>query len=135
MDYLKVRIPSFSYEIFSGSSKVVYEIKVSLRGVIYATHKRYSDFFELHKLLKSEYDNLPSFPARTFFALKNKSDLDKRRAALQNYLELVCQREEIVGNQNFFTFIELTNYVPDILADKIVLKAKVLRMARSFDRF
>ena len=38
-------------------------------------YKRYSEFNDLYKILKKLYNNLPDFPKKTFFAVKDEHTL------------------------------------------------------------
>ena len=50
--------------------------------------KRFKEFDELNNILKKSYANLPHFPQKTFFHLKEGSDLEKRRQELEHYLQV-----------------------------------------------
>ena len=57
-------------------------------GEIWTVEKRYSEFDELVKNLKSLFGNLPSLPGKTMFKLKEKHELDERMNLLDKFLKV-----------------------------------------------
>mmetsp|Transcript_16997 Transcript_16997/g.14887 ORF Transcript_16997/g.14887 Transcript_16997/m.14887 type:complete len:91 (+) Transcript_16997:63-335(+) len=83
----QITIPK--YKDVPDGKKVVtfYCIEVKKRGVDkWTLDKRYREFDDLLQALKKVYSNLPSLPGKTLFAIKEATDLEKRRAQLETFL-------------------------------------------------
>jgi sorting nexin-27 len=62
--------------------------------------RRYSEFLQLHKLLKEEFPDFPfpKLPRKWPFRL-SEQNLDGRRRALEQYLEKVCAIKVIADSE------------------------------------
>jgi len=68
---------------------IYYTIEMSKKGSgSWKLDKRFKEFDELNNILKKSYANLPHFPQKTFFHLKEGPDLEKRRQELEHYLQV-----------------------------------------------
>ena len=74
--------------------------------------KRYSQLEYLDKILRKNPNysaNLSSFPPKKYFFNKDKDFLSKRKDDLQKYLSKLTLLTDILSNNDFVTFFELTN--------------------------
>ena len=62
-------------------------------------NKRYSEFDTLDKLIKDNYPNLPSLPAKTFFKLSDSKYIEERQKVLNTYIKV-----------SFYTIFDVSNF-------------------------
>lgn len=62
-------------------------------------NKRYSEFDTLDKLIKDNYPNLPSLPAKTFFKLSDSKYIEERQKVLNTYIKV-----------SFYTNFDVSNF-------------------------
>ena len=67
-----------------------YEIVLNLGRRIWHIEKRYNEFAELDKALRSKHPNLPAMPGKTLFALTESASIEQRRVGLNSYLKVSC---------------------------------------------
>lgn len=53
-------------------------------------------------------------PGKTLFKIKNKKQLDKRKAQLETFLKECINRKDIESNEAFKTFLEIDKHSPDL---------------------
>lgn len=86
---ITANVPEFK-KLFEGSKDVVFfTIKIKADGNEWKLQKRFSELHKLHEDLLHNHGNLPSFPKKTLFPLKNYEDIDNRRMKLSIYIEVV----------------------------------------------
>lgn len=67
----------------------IFIVEVKARdGHSWKISKRFSDFVELHAKLAKLYNKLPSLPSKTFFSLKNETEIEYRRILLNEYTQV-----------------------------------------------
>ena len=111
--------PSFyisieKYKYDSIEKAIFYEIEIGFQhddtiNVTYIS-KRYSELFEFEKQIKHLMKNLyyqPNFPPKRFFKNFEKTFLDERNEALQNYLSYLCKIPNIFEFDPFFEFFNI----------------------------
>ena len=84
--------------------------------------KRYNEFKALHSSLSKIYINLPSIPGTTFFKMTSNEQLNKRKLALEKFLQACVQRKDIFLNQEFRNFLELEENAPEVIANDVKIK-------------
>ena len=70
--------------------------------------KRYNEFKDLHTILNKLYPNCPSVPGKSFFKVTALDELNKRKDLLENFLKECITRKDIMNNELFRTFIEVS---------------------------
>ena len=71
-----------------GKSVTFYQVAVNLGRRKWTMEKRYNEFAELDKVIRSNHPNLPNMPSKTFFAMREMANLENRRVQLHAYLEV-----------------------------------------------
>ncbi|XP_021363849.1 sorting nexin-13-like isoform X2 [Mizuhopecten yessoensis] len=83
----------------SGKSYAVFAIRVTRKEQddedIQEVYRRYSDFHDLNMLVQEKFPELqgPHLPGKTVLKQMNKEFLEKRRKALDNYLQTLLNKE------------------------------------------
>ena len=88
-------------------------VHVALGRRKWTLEKRYNNFSDLDKLLRSKYANLPKLPAKTYFKLKTDEQIDNRRAQLHTYLQEIVNRPDMRTNPIFRSFLEIDEQIPE----------------------
>ncbi|OMJ72509.1 hypothetical protein SteCoe_29028 [Stentor coeruleus] len=91
---MEIRIPSYREIEHGKKSFIAYQIVVSFREWRNIVEKRYSEFVELHevmkliqKIIKKPIPNLPPHKAlKSLLSKLSEEDLEERRRDLENYL-------------------------------------------------
>jgi hypothetical protein len=92
----------------TGKSLVIfYQIMLSNNKHRWEVRKRYNEFRELHKQLKSVIGFLPSFPSKTLFKVKNEEQIQNRKMKLEVYLKLLLDRVDVFAYPYFIEFLEV----------------------------
>lgn len=112
---MEIKVPS-SRDI-TENNKVfkVYQVEVCYRGWEHSFEKRYSEFLELHrvmKLLRRVHNvELPHFPGqmvwKQLFSKLNSEDVELRRRGLETYLQELVGTECARRSRFFMEFIEM----------------------------
>lgn len=85
----RIRIPSAGLVTDGTGTYTLYQVEVELIGHTWALAKRYSDFDELHRHLRSCYKNVlseerwPPFPEKTWLGRFDSSTVETRRLQLE----------------------------------------------------
>jgi hypothetical protein len=58
---------------------VYYQVHVCSGRRKWKLDKRYNEFSELDKNMRAKHANMPKLPAKTYFTLKQESDIEVRR--------------------------------------------------------
>ena len=85
---LKVEITNNFNKQLGGKSVTFYEVSVNLGRRVWKLEKRYNEFSELDKILRSKHPNLPNMPGKTFFAMTEKASIETRKTGLNSYLKV-----------------------------------------------
>ena len=68
---------------------VFYQIEISKKGSEkWNVEKRFSEFDALDKALRPIYGNLPALPGKSLLAIKQATELERRREGLEKYLKV-----------------------------------------------
>ena len=79
--WAQVELPEFQRTHDERGNEVVfYMVHVALGRRKWVLEKRYNNFSDLDKLMRSKHANLPKLPAKTYFKLKTDEQIDNRRA-------------------------------------------------------
>ncbi|KAH3833702.1 sorting nexin-24-like [Dreissena polymorpha] len=100
---LRVSIPSFQKVEENGESFTAYRVDVFQSGQSHYLYKRYSEFEDLHKLLKKVITT-PEFPPKKVLKFSNKV-IEQRRVTLELYLQGILNGETIP--RSFFKFLQV----------------------------
>uniref|UniRef100_A0A914DG65 Sorting nexin-27 n=1 Tax=Acrobeloides nanus TaxID=290746 RepID=A0A914DG65_9BILA len=100
---LPITIPTYQNICLSGERFVAYNIHMAGRHL---GSRRYSEFVQLHKLLKEEFPDFifPKLPKKWPFKL-SEQQLDSRRRNLEQYLEKVCAVKVIADSDVMQEFL------------------------------
>ena len=104
----------------SGSPYILYEVTTILRdrpeGPGHVTHKRFSEFDTLHKLVKSSFSaklnkskqfTMPSKPKKTLLKRFDEASCEKRRVELEAYLQALIRIPAIGSNPDVLRFLNV----------------------------
>jgi hypothetical protein len=112
---LQINIPSF-HQVGSGRSAfTIYTIELRVGDWEHSVEKRYSDFSELHRVMKLMSrvvsDKLPPFPGqklfKNFFGSLSETDLQDRRAALEGYMRTLTRTASAQSSHYFPEFLQI----------------------------
>lgn len=87
--------------------------------------KRYNNFSDLDRLMRSKHANLPKLPAKTYFKLKTDEQIDARRAQLHTYLQEIVNRPDMRTNPIFRSFLEIDEQIPESVSYQPVKLAEI----------
>lgn len=104
---------------------VFFNIQVKLGKREWQLLKRYSQFESLDAELRAKHPQLPKLPGKTFFALKAKEDIGKRREDLNAYLSDIVNRQDLRTNSHFRDFLELDTQIPESVVNTPVKAAEI----------
>lgn len=69
---IHITIPKF-YEKAAGKVVIFYQNIIQMGKEIWEVEKRFSQYDDLHNMLKKKYANLPRMPAKGFFKLNSEA--------------------------------------------------------------
>ncbi|CAD8054379.1 unnamed protein product [Paramecium sonneborni] len=107
-----LQIKNLGFEEFygqNGEKFLRYSFQISLGPQKYIIWKRFSQFDELHNLLKQRYQQLPQLPYKTTASLQQISP-NLRSLNLQQYLQDLIKVPTIGENIHVRQFLEMRNY-------------------------
>ena len=88
---MNAEILSYEERVTDGKNNVVFykvQIGFTKNNKKWVLSKRYSEFDALDKLIKDNYPNLPSLPAKTFFKLSDSRYIEERQKVLNVYIKV-----------------------------------------------
>lgn len=103
-----------------GLGTVVYLLRVEAEGFSVVLEKRYSQFLELHRVMKMRYhsqhlEKLPSFPGKKvlkhMFGGLTPEDIEDRRAKLDLYMRKLENNANSRDSHYFLEFLQLPKAV------------------------
>ncbi|CAD8162927.1 unnamed protein product [Paramecium pentaurelia] len=103
--HIKIQVDSYTSE----KSVIRYVIAVECSNNKWQIYKRYSEFEEIHFKLVELFNELPQFPKKQIFHL-NRSEVQFRMQQLNDYLNQLLDRKEIVNSVIFRDFLILDQY-------------------------
>ena len=114
---LEIKIIEYFEKYIGGKLVTFYKIQIfdNLSKENWIIEKRYSEIDLLHKTISKLYPNIPPMPGKTFFKIKNKDQLDKRKDQLELFLRECINRKDIESNEAFKTFLEIDKHSPDLV--------------------
>lgn len=95
-------------------SYYTYSVRTTVSGRSYTVDKRYSDMLSLHKKLKKQMKNVPSFPPKQMRNHDYKV-LDARKAALSRYFHEIAQSNLIT--KSLLDFLDVRHFPPSLAYD------------------
>lgn len=104
-----------SFEKLSDEKHYVYHLTIQFKDWSVTIPKRYSEFLELHHVMKvikrSTGYALPKFPKKMkikyFLGLLNNQDMHNRRQALESYMKALESGDLVTHSKYFIDFINL----------------------------
>jgi len=104
---ISISIDSFTDQLSNGKLKTFYTISIRSEGLSWDINRRYKEFEFLHKKLKQVCGKLPILPKKTLFKIKSEADKEKRKLKLNEYLQVLAERNDTSTNQYFLEFTEV----------------------------
>jgi hypothetical protein len=112
---LQISIPSFHQVGLGRSSFTIYTIELRVGDWAHTLEKRYSDFHELHRVMKLMSrvvsDQLPRFPGqkifKNLFGALSEGDRQERRAALEVYMRTLTRTASAQSSHYFPEFLQI----------------------------
>ncbi|KAE9555468.1 hypothetical protein FO519_001323 [Halicephalobus sp. NKZ332] len=100
---LPITIPSYQNVSLNGERFIAYNVHMAGRHL---GSRRYSEFVQLHKVLKEEFPDFefPKLPNKWPFKM-SEQQLDARRRGLEQYLEKVCAVKVIADSEIMQEFL------------------------------
>ena len=103
---IRINVPEYKESKIEGTT-VFFVIKVSNKEKEWLLEKRFSEFDDLVKALKVNYANIPNLPSKTFLFKMNVKDLEQRRAGLEDFLQAVVCRNDLMNSEQVKQFLQL----------------------------
>ena len=121
---IAISIKSFSDRHVEKKVVTFYDLEITsnITQNSWMLSKRYNEFKALHSSLSKIYINLPSIPGTTLFKMTSTEQLNKRKFALEKFLQACVQRKDIFLNQEFRNFLELEENAPEVIANDVKIK-------------
>lgn len=119
---LSVIIKSYKEKYIERKSDIFYLIQLTNNNTNkkWELEKTITDFQILYEKMLKLYPDIPSIPKITIFKITSLHTLDKRKYALQYFLQHCINRKYILLNKDFITFLELPQNIPEILGNSII---------------
>lgn len=102
------------------SNVLLYQLRVTAEGFDILLHKRYSQFLELHRVMKMRYhsqhlEKLPRFPGKKtlkqVFGGLSEEDIEERRRGLEVYMRALECNANSRESHYFLEFLQLPKTV------------------------
>ena len=121
---IAITIKSFSDRYVEKKSVTFYDLEITsnITQNSWILSKRYNEFKALHSSLSKIYINLPPIPGTTLFKMTSNEQLNKRKLALEKFLQACVQRKDIFLNQEFRNFLDLEENAPEVIANDVKIK-------------
>mmetsp|Transcript_7156 Transcript_7156/g.13112 ORF Transcript_7156/g.13112 Transcript_7156/m.13112 type:complete len:130 (+) Transcript_7156:2199-2588(+) len=112
---LQIDIPSYHKVGTGRSAFTIYRVELRIGDWSHVVEKRYSDFHELHRVMKLMSrvinDKLPHFPGQKIFkhllGSLTEGDIQERRTALENYMRLLTRTVSAKSSHFFPEFLQI----------------------------
>ncbi len=75
---------------------------------------RYNEFYDLFYLFQSYFYKLPNLPGKSLGKVSNLTELNRRKDMLNDFLNEIVRRPDLLSNPNTIKFLKLENHFPDI---------------------
>lgn len=103
---IKITVPEYKESKIEGST-VFFVIEVSNKENKWILEKRFSEFDGLVKALKVNYANIPALPGKSYLFKMTDKDLDNRRVGLQDFLQALVCRNDLMNSEQVKQFLQL----------------------------
>ena len=119
--YLSILIKSYKEKYIERKSEVYYLIQIenNISNKKWEIEKTIIDFQLLYESLFKLYPKIPLIPKKTLFKITSLHNLDKRKYALQYFLQYCITRKDILLNEDFIKFLKIPQYSPEIIGNSI----------------
>ena len=110
---LEIKVTNFLFD-FDKKKKFAYYI-ISCRytrHIKWEVKRRFKQFERLAEDLKRSFISIPALPGKTFFTITKDAKLEKRREALDSFVQDVVRREEMFSHPHFYNFFMVAQNVP-----------------------
>ncbi|OMJ81869.1 hypothetical protein SteCoe_17570 [Stentor coeruleus] len=119
---MELFIPSSQQVREGGKSYYVYKVEVRFAGWKNTLEKRYSEFLELHRVMKllrrALHSPLPHFPGQHIWKQitggLSDEDVEERRIELQNYMQALINSECAKNSTYFPEFVNLPENIREL---------------------
>lgn len=117
-DFFKAEIVTHMMDVENKKKFAYYIIECSYtKQIKWEIKRRYSQFENLAKVLALSFLHIPPLPGKTLFSVTQDSQLDKRKAALNDFLKGLIVRREMFSNHEFNSFLGIPKYVPFLMSN------------------
>ena len=119
--YLSILIKSYKEIHIERKSEIYYLIQIvdNISNKKWEIKKSIIDFQNLYENLFRLYPKIPLIPQKTSFKITSLHTLDKRKYALQNFLQYCIRRKDILLNEDFLKFLEVPQNCQEIIGSLI----------------
>ena len=108
---ITVAIPEYKTEFVEGKETTFYILKVKSGKKKWSLKRRYNEFATLKAELVKSLGNIPGMPGKTFFRLKSPDQINKRRIGLEEFVQKLTERFDVLGNDVFLEFLEVSVFL------------------------
>ncbi len=124
---LSISINSYKEKYNERKSDIFFIIKITnnYSNKTWEIEKTITDFQNLYEKLFSLHPNLPLIPKKTIFKITSLHIMDKRKYELQNFLRFCIQRKDILLNNDFINFLEISQNFPELVGNVVEKKEEI----------
>ena len=124
---LSISINSYKEKYNERKSDIFFIIKITnnYSNKAWEIEKTITDFQNLYEKLFSLHPNLPLIPKKTIFKITSLHIMDKRKYELQNFLRFCIQRKDILLNNDFINFLEISQNFPELVGNVVEKKEEI----------
>lgn len=79
--------------------------------------KRFSEFDNLVKAIKNSYHNVPELPQKGFLFKMTDKDLDRRRKSLEEFLQKIVVRNDLMNCDAIKSFLQLDKNASEMMVN------------------
>ena len=120
-NFLSLIIKNYKEKNIERKSEIYFLIQIinNISNKKWHIEKTIIDFQTLYEKLFMLYPNLPSIPKKSIFKITSLHILDRRKYALQNFLQHCICRKDLLLNKDFSNFLEIPKNSPELLGNSI----------------
>lgn len=115
---LEAKIESYLYDYENGKKVCKYIIACRYtKHLSWEIKRRYKEFHLLAENLKRAFNSIPPLPGKTLLPLTSDTQLEKRKQALDDFLQHIVTREELFSHPTFYSFLGVSKEVPFLMTN------------------
>lgn len=119
-DYLvssiRITVPTYK-ENKTDSNAVYFSVELESDENKWFVEKRFSEFDNLVKAIKTSYHGVPELPQKSFLFKMSDKDLDRRRKGLEEFLQKIVVRNDLMNCDAVKSFLQLDKNASEMMVN------------------